>query len=149
MPEIELLTLANHVEAVNGLLYMMGAGWTDLWRQIPPQGGRIPPAHFGIGVAVLVPWNETNHRHHVAVRVENSDGRELITAESEVDMGRPPGSQPGQDFRAVLAINANVEFPGAGRYRVVASVGDNQRCVTFRVNDVPAPIPPASSRQGR
>jgi len=146
MPEIELLTMANHAEAINGLLYLMGAGWTDHWRPIPSEGGRIPPAHFGIGMAILVPWDETNRRHHVVVRIENSDGRELIKVESDVEMGRPPGSQAGQDFRSVLAINANVEFPAAGTYRVVATTGESQKHVTFRVNNAPATIPPATSR---
>ncbi len=146
MPEIELLTIANHAEAINGLLYLMGAGWTDHWRQLPPEGSRIPPTHFGIGMAIIVPWDETNRRHHVVVRIENSDGRELIKVESDVEMGRPPGSQAGQDFRSVLAINANVEFPAAGTYRVVATTGESQKHVTFRVNNGPATIPPATSR---
>jgi hypothetical protein len=139
VPEIELLTLANHAEAINGLLYMMGAGWTDHWRQIPPEGNRVPPVHFGIGIAILVPWDETNRRHHVVVGIENSDGREVIRVESDVEIGRPPGSQPGQDFRSVLAINANVDFPAAGTYRVVVTAGQSQKRVAFRVNDVPAP----------
>ncbi len=106
----------------------------------------IPPTHFGIGMAIIVPWDETNRRHHVVVRIENSDGRELIKVESDVEMGRPPGSQAGQDFRSVLAINANVEFPAAGTYRVVATTGESQKHVTFRVNNGPATIPPATSR---
>ena len=32
MPEIALLTLANHVEVQNGLLYMNGGGWDTLTR---------------------------------------------------------------------------------------------------------------------
>jgi hypothetical protein len=144
MLEIELLTLANHAEAINGLLYLMGAGWTDHWRQVPTQGGRVSPAHFGVGLAILVPWDETNRRHHVVVRIENGDGRELTKVASDVEVGRPPGSQAGQDFRSVLAINANVEFPTAGTYRVVASIGENRKFVTFRVHDVPAPISPAA-----
>jgi hypothetical protein len=141
VPQIELLTVANHAEAVNGLLYLSGAGWTDLRRPVGPQG---PPVnHFGIGIAVLVGWEETNHRHRIDLRMESADGVQLMSMQADLEMGRPPGLAPGSDLRGVMAINAELQFPAAGIYRVIATVGDNPRSVTFRVHDVPAPGMPA------
>ncbi len=140
-PEIELLTLANHAEAVNGLLYLSGAGWTDLMRPIPP-GGTPPPNIIGIALAILVPWGETNKRHRVVIRIENDDGNELMKVEGDVEMGRPPGTVQGSDFRGVMAINGQVQFPHAGIYRVIASVADRSRSVRFRVHDIPIPTSP-------
>jgi uncharacterized protein DUF6941 len=141
MPEIELLTVANHAEAINGLLYLSGAGWTDLRRPMPPQGP--PPInHLGLGIAVLVAWSETNQPYRVTVRIENADGGELMNIQADVEMGRPPGLVPGSDLRAVIAVNGELQFPAAGIYRVVAAVGEQQRSVTFRVHDVPVPAPP-------
>ncbi len=145
MPQVELLTVANHAEAINGLLYLSGAGWTDLRRSMPPQGP-VPVNHIGIGIAILVAWNETNQRHRVTLRIENADGGELMSMQADLEMGRPPGLVPGSDLRGVIAINGELQFPAAGIYRVVTSVADSQRSVTFRVHDVPVPAPPQPQR---
>ena len=57
---VDFVLMANHVEVVNGLLYVSGGGWTDHHRRLPPDGAPIPPSHLGIGVSVVVPWNEKN-----------------------------------------------------------------------------------------
>jgi hypothetical protein len=135
MPQIELLTVANHAEAINGLLYLSGAGWTDLRRPMP-QEGPPPVNRLGIGIAVLVGWAETNQPHRVNVRIENADGRPLMGMQADLEMGRPPGLPPGSDLRGVIAVSAELLFPTAGIYRIVASVADSQRSVSFRVHDV-------------
>lgn len=144
MPEIELLTVANHAEAINGLLYLSGAGWTDLRRSVQP-GAPPPITHIGIGIAILVAWNETNQRHRVGVRIENADGQVLLAMQGDIEMGRPPGVAPGSDLRGVMAISGEVQFPAEGVYRIVADVGGNMRSVTFRVHNLSAmaaPQPP-------
>ena len=151
MPQIELLTVANHAEAINGLLYLSGAGWTDLVRPVQ-LGGQIPVNHLGIGVAILVSWNETNQRHHVVIRIEDADGKALVNVEGDIEMGRPPGLTPGSDLRGVMAINGEVQFPATGIYRVVASVAQDVRSVTFRVHDPPIqamPQPPQTPPRAR
>ncbi len=141
MPEVEILTLANHAEAINGLLYLSGAGWTDLRRPLGPRG-QVPATHIGIGVAILVSWNEANMRHRVALRMENADGNVVMSVEGDIEMGRPPGIAPGSDLRGVMAISGEIQFPAAGVYRVVASVAGGTRSVSFRVHDVPMPMMP-------
>ena len=94
MPMIELLTVANHAEAINGLLYLSGAGWTNLQRAMPP-GGPVPVNHMGVAIAVLVGWNETNERHRVTMRLENADGGALAEMHADLEMGRPPGLPQG------------------------------------------------------
>jgi hypothetical protein len=142
MPQLELLTVANHAEAINGLLYLSGAGWTDLRRAIPAQGP-APVTHLGIALAILVGWEETNRRHRVAVVMENADGQEILRMESDFELGRPPGLPPGSDLRGVIAINGEVQFPAAGMYRVIATIADSKRSVTFRVHDIPVPAVPS------
>jgi hypothetical protein len=137
MPEIELLTVANHAEAINGLLYLSGAGWTDLRRPVWPQG--TPVTHLGIGVAILVSWTETNQHHRVRLRLEGADGQAVVSVEGDIEMGRPAGLAPGSDQRGVMGINIEVQFPASGIYRLVASVGEHSRSVAFRVHDVPLP----------
>ncbi len=136
MATIEFVTVANHAEALNGLLYLSGGGWTDVRRAVP-QGAPPPVTHFGIAISVLVPWNETNQQHHLVFRLEPEDGGELVRMEADLEMGRPPGLPAGSDQRAVLAINADIQFPAAGGYRVVAELGEQVSATSFRVHDGP------------
>ena len=138
MPEIEFLVVANHAEARAGLLYLSGACWTDLWRGLSP-GAPPPINHFGIGVAVLIPWPETNRKHHLTLRIENADGKDLVRVEGDVEVGRPVGIPEGSEQRAVIALNADLQFPSPGVYQVVAGLGDQVRHVSFRVHDEAQP----------
>ena len=91
MAEIELLTLANHAEVQNGLLYLSGAGWDTVTRSYQ-EGNQPAPQHFSIALSVLVPWMETNQPHLVVIRVEDEDGHEhLMEATANIEVGRPPG----------------------------------------------------------
>jgi uncharacterized protein DUF6941 len=139
MPEVEILMVANHIEAVNGLLYMSGGGWTDLWRgEFAP--GQPPVNHFGIGVAVRIGWTETNRRQHLIIRLAHEDGDEVFRGEADVEVGRPAGVPEGSDQRAVLAITVDMQFPRPGSYRLAAEVAREERSISFRVHDRPVPV---------
>jgi hypothetical protein len=134
MAEIEFVTLANHAEALSGLLYLSGAGWNDVIVAFP-QDGPSAPFHFGVGVSILVPWTETNRRQRLSVWLEHEDGGEpLLRIDGQLEVGRPPGAQEGADQRTVLAVNAITQFPKTGGYRLIARLnGDKTRTVSFRV----------------
>lgn len=133
MPQIEYVTLANHVEAINGLLYMMGAGWTDVRPPLDPDG-RPGAVHFGIGVSVIVGWNETNQRYPVILTITHEDGGDpLVRLEGQIETGRPTGLPPGSDQRSVIGIQANVQFPRPGGYEVRVTLLDQVRTVSLRV----------------
>jgi hypothetical protein len=149
VPEIEYVTLANHVEAINGLLYMLGAGWTDIRPPVDPEG-RLGPVHFGIGVSVLVGWNETNQRYPVELTITHEDGGEpLVRVEGQIEQGRPPGLAPGSDLRSVIGLDADVQFPRPGGYVVRVAMPGQEKSVSFRVvapqpAAPPRPVGPAS-----
>lgn len=144
MAEIEFLLVGDHADATTGKLNMMGAGWTDLWRGAPLDDGPPPMTHFGIAVGILVAWSETNQPHHLQVKIEDEDGNLLGEAiETDLELGRPPGLPQGVDQRAILAINADIQFPKAGGYRVVAELEpESRRVVSFRVHDQTPPTGP-------
>lgn len=139
MPTIEFLLLANHAEAVNGLLYLSGACWTDQWRGDIPPGSPPPQTPMAIGASILVPWTETNRSHRFTITIESEDGRQVAQVGGDLEVGRPPGIPSGSDQRAVLAVNASLQFPRPGGYRLVGNVGEDTRTVSFRVNDRPNP----------
>ena len=130
-----MLTLANHAEVQNGLLYLSGAGWDTVTRSYK-EGKKPRPQHFAIALSVLVPWMETNQPHRVVIRVEDEDGQDkLMEATANIEVGRPPGKVPGSDSRSPLVVTGIVHFRKAGGYRVRATLGDEQRDYAFRVID--------------
>ncbi len=133
--EIEMLTLANHAEVQNGLLYVSGAGWDTVTRSYQ-EGEQPQPQHFSIAVSVLVPWMETNQPHRVVISVEDEDGHDkLMEATADIEVGRPPGKVRGSDSRSPLVVSGIVHFPRAGGYRVRATLAEEQRDYAFRVID--------------
>lgn len=144
MPEIEFVTVANHVEALNGLLYTSGGGWTDHFRPIGPGGGgaaNVYISHLGIAVSALVGWTDTNVQYQLVVALETEDGKPVFEVKPTLLAGRPPTLPPGSDQRVVYAMNAEIAFPQAGGYRLVARIEGvpATRSVVFRVHDIPLP----------
>lgn len=133
MPEIEYVTLANHAEAINGLLYLQGAGWTDVTTVQGPQG-QLASVHMGIGISILVGWNETNTSFPLEFAMVHEDGGPpVLDGQGQIESGRPPGIPAGGDLRSVLAINADVAFPGPGGYEFRVKLADKVKSVSFRV----------------
>ena len=97
--------LADSAEVREGLLFLLGSGWSE----VGPQ-----PQPFAIAGLLEVDWEETNSHHAVDIAVEDEDGAPLnvqtpsgeqplrVTANFEV--GRPPGSARGSSFNLPLAI---------------------------------------------
>ena len=139
MPEIEYVTVANHAEAINGLLYLQGAGWTDIQQPMGPNG-QPGIVHIGLAVSILVGWNETNQRYPVSVRILHEDGSELVNLAAEVEAGRPPGLPAGSDIRSVMAISAELQFARPGGYELRAELAGKSKSAVFRVHH-PAQAP--------
>ena len=130
--------LANHAEAINGLLYMVGGGWTDHRRHMVP-GQPSPPSSFSIALSVFTPWGETNKPVDLNVSVEDDDGAVLFKVDTKLVTGRPPQIPPGAGQHVPMAINAVIGFPKQGGYRVVVKLDGERdtRTWPFRVHDIP------------
>jgi uncharacterized protein DUF6941 len=141
---VDFLMLANHVENVNGLLYISGGGWTDHRRAIAP-GAPPPMSHLGIGASVTVPWNQTNHQHTLAIRVEDDDGNAIAQVSAQMNVGRPPQLPPGAAQPVMLGLSLDLQFPRPGGYRLVAQLDGegSEKKWPFRVHDIP--VGPAPS----
>ena len=132
-PEIRFVMLANHAECPNGLLYMSGAGWTDLWAP-PAPPGETPMCHFGIVVQVVVPWTETNKPHASSIRIENEDGSVVFEVQGPLEIGRPAGAVAGSEQHHNAVVDVVMPFPAPGGYRVVATVEQHVKGYAFRVH---------------
>jgi hypothetical protein len=140
---IDYLFPANHIEVINGLVYVHGGGWTEVHR-VRTADSPLPTTSFGVVVAILVPWAELNRPHGVAVWVEKADQKEssdepqpLLRMETQMLVGqRIPRAGLGE--RVQIGFPAQYQFPAAGAYRVVAQVDDmpETRQWDFFVNDL-------------
>jgi hypothetical protein len=133
MPQIEFVINADHAEAINGKLYLQGAGLTDHFQPLA-DGGQPGISHMGIAVSILIAWNETNRRFPLTLVLAHEDGQELTRVNAQIEAGRPPGVPPGSDFRSVLAISAEIQFPRPGGYHVRAELEGQHRTAAFRVH---------------
>jgi len=134
MAELEVLMLANHAEATNGLLYMLGGGWTHHWRPPPPPQGQGQPSTIAIAASFLIEDVE-RAEHQFSLRIESEAGAELLRMEGTFQVEQSPAAAE-LPIRNVFAANANVVFAAAGTYRLVGAVdGGTARVVTFWVHD--------------
>src|SRR6266849_2134685 len=137
-PQFEFLCLANHVEAINGLLYMVGGGWTDHYRPPRQATGQPTISHIGIAVMVRIPWNDTNRPHRFQVEIQDLDGSSFMKVEGDLNVGRPAQLPPGTAQHAALAINGELVFPRTGSYVLRAVLNADMatlRAWEFRVHD--------------
>lgn len=113
--------IADHAEAVSGKLYVTGGCWDRLFTaQLPAQH-----PHLSLAAAILVPWNATNEKHPLEVRLVHEDGEDILAQPftSQFEVGRPPGIPAGSDITTLFVLNFNaLSLPKPGRYVFVLSV---------------------------
>jgi len=144
--------LADSVEAVNGKIYALGAGWDMV------SVARFPTRHprIGLGILIRVPYNATNEQHKVEVGLHDADGRvhpfaknaanpdeklENLTAGFKI--GRPPHLIPGDSQVVPLAMNLDgMVFETAGSFSFVISIdGTEVKRLPLRMVEKPRPNP--------
>jgi hypothetical protein len=134
-PTIEFLILADHVEAINGKLYMMGGGIENYG--VLDFGA---PIIVGFAVSIQVPWHATNRQHTVSVSIQSSDGIALGGLDGQFSVGRPPTIEDGASQRTMIAAKMPLTLPAPGTYVVLASInGQPGTRVTFRAAQVALP----------
>lgn len=112
------LLLADSAQAVNGKLYILGGGWTDTTQG--PDGQTVTHA---VAAIVDVPWDLANHQHHARLRLLDADGHPVeplagqpLQIDSDFEVGRPPGAQPGVPLPMQFALNIGSLPLAPGRY---------------------------------
>jgi hypothetical protein len=120
--DVAFLILTDHSESFNGKLYALGGGWNTLrFPELPQELG------FGIAFGIDVPWDETNRRQTLRLRIEDPDGQRLGDELSlDLETGRPPGLLTGQDQRIVFSLAAVITFETSGPHAVVMTAGEDE-----------------------
>jgi len=135
MAQVETLMLANHAEALNGLLYIHGGGWSHHWR--PVTEGQTPPSQFAIAATFLIEPSEVGRDFQVVFRIVSDGGEEVMKAEGPLQTAGKSGNADTYT-RAAIAVNANVVFPHEGAYTISTAIGEGGgSAVMFWVHDQP------------
>ena len=113
--EIRVATICDFAQVREGLLSVISAGVTRLWRS-------QYPAPLGVMVALifeLVPGSASIPRE-VRFRVENADGARLAEAVGAIQVDPSPGLDPGEMLTLPLVVDfRDLQLPAAGRYQIV------------------------------
>ncbi len=134
---IDYLIAANHAEIANGLLYVSGGGFTDIYRP------KLEPSSylniFSVALSLAIPWDETNRLHTISVRVEKLEDMFVLSeTHASMNISRPPTLPEGVELHVTATVAFNIVFPEPSDYQIVATVdteGDSKKW-RFRVHDV-------------
>ncbi len=114
--------LCDWAEAINGKLYAQGMGWNRVRSDTP--------FSFSLGLLLYISYTETNKPHNVSIRLVTEDGQPFppdapVSAGFDVEVGRPPGTKPGEEqvIPFSMAITGVPFPPGAYRWEVTGQDG--------------------------
>lgn len=130
--EVEWLMVADFAQVVTDKLFLNGGGWDHLIVPSLPLDYR-----FSMVAAFRIPWNDTNIKHPIRIRVDHEDGSNLVEIGAELEIGRPPGIPAGSTQRAQTALDVSTVLQQSGAYRVTASIQDRSRSTSFLVVQAP------------
>ncbi len=139
--QIEYVVLCDSAQTtLEGKLYVLGGGWSHIFRVVPPAGAPVaaPPTQFAIAASFLIDWLDANRPIGIRVTVEHQDEQApLYEAKAQLTAGRPPIAAPGDPLRALIALPVLMNFPAAGSYCVRAQMegAPADEVVRFQVGD--------------
>ena len=108
------LLLADHAQAAEGKLYILGGGWSITNPTV---------IAMAIAIKIEVPWNEANTPHKLQLALVTEDGQpvkvnnQVCEIQGDFEVGRPAGLLPGTPLDVTLAVNmANLHLSPSSRY---------------------------------
>lgn len=118
-----------------GKIHMLGAGWSMT---------SSPTAPHAVAVLIKVPWDRANEKMHGVLTLVDSDGHPVtvqvapgqtnqVATEFDLEVGRPPGLDPGSMIDAAMALNIGPLPLGPARYQWRLELGGELHAVSFAV----------------
>ncbi|MGH3991103.1 MAG: DUF6941 family protein [Pseudonocardiaceae bacterium] len=131
--EVQLILCDAAQADPGGKLHMLGAGWSVT---------TTPTGPHAVAIMVKVPWDRANEKIHGALTLVDSDGRPLelptpsgtpttVVMEFDLEVGRPPGLEPGSMIDAAMAFNVGPLPVPSGRYQWRLDLGDQRFAASF------------------
>jgi hypothetical protein len=114
----------------SGKLHMLGAGWSVTG---------TPTGAAAVAVLLKIPWDLANTKLAFSLQLEDADGQPVILGGGPIDMnsefevGRPPGLDPGSPIDASFQLSLQPMPLAPGRYQWRLRVGVDEFAESFQV----------------
>lgn len=134
--QVDALFLANGAEVREGLLYVLGGGWTRCW----PPSGQAYPLERPLPICVLfrVPYHESNREIDFIISVRDGDEREFVRAEGAFKVGRDVDLTTGMSQLVPMVTVAPARIESPGIYHITVQVsGVEKRRIAFEALHAP------------
>jgi hypothetical protein len=136
VPEVDFMTLCEHVRMDGGLLHVIGAGIDRIGMPAVPSG-----FNMGIALRLALTRNECNRPHDIEIIVQHEDGVRIAVLNASVTAQYPQNQRAGWHTFAAFAVNMGVPIPGYGAYSIELLVGgQSKRSISFLVEKPPPPM---------
>lgn len=135
---VEFVILADAAQSVENKLYILGGGWNVYRSIVFPVDIRI-----GIAIGITLEPDEIGPIHDVSISLVDEAGQAIANVGLGIASG--PTEVPGSEAKALLALDAPLIIPHAGRYSVTVRAGDSTATATFHavnIRSVVAMLPP-------
>jgi hypothetical protein len=124
--------LCDYAQEVNGKLYVLGGGWSQLHAS--------GPADMALAVKLALPWSLADRAIPLTAALLTEDGQQVhmgdepVQFSAEIRAARPPDLPPGTALDVALAVRfANLVLaPGGYRFELGVD-GAQLATVPFRV----------------
>lgn len=135
MATIELFTVANHAEAINGLLYLSGGGWSQIRRMQNPDG-TVGSNRFAVAFYADVRWEDAGKPIPMRMQIVDSENNLATQFEGTITADTPPVKPENGSLRVVLSLDVNIVFGKTGLHRMTLFLDDDEAEVEFYVYDM-------------
>lgn len=129
-------------EPGTGKVHMLGAGWSIT---------SVPTSPQAVVVLIKIPWDRTNQKIPVRLQLLTADGQPVniptpqgefpISNEGSVEVGRPPGIEPGSLLDASFVLNVGPLPLAPGRYEWRLDLAEQEITASFQVQAPQVPPP--------
>lgn len=138
--QVDTFMLANAAEGHDGMVSVLGGGWTRCW----PDSGQAYPYQRSIIVVIgiRVESSETNVEHGFRLEIRDSEGIVLGPGQADgtFNVARDGDLSPGMSQLLQIAGALSVEIPSPGVYSIVLVVnGSEVRRIAFEALGEPPP----------
>jgi hypothetical protein len=139
--EATILLADAAVADPTGKIHMLGAGWSVT---------TSPTAPSAVAVFLRIPWDRTNKKIPFTLELVDADGHQVsldndhrgIRIEQIIEVGRPPGIEPGTPIDASFQVSLGplpLE-PCRYQWRLTAAEGEWSISFTVRSAQTPGPV---------
>jgi hypothetical protein len=139
--EATMLLADAAVADPTGKIHMLGAGWSVT---------TSPTAPSAVAVFFRIPWDRTNTKIPSTLELVDADGHPVSLGNGEpgiridevIEVGRPPGLEPGTPIDASFQISVGSLPLKPGRYQWRLTVAEGEWSISFTVRSPQIPGQP-------